>query len=149
MAALTDQDEDGVADADDKCVQTPKGMKVNKDGCPASGQTLLTLTGLTFENNTTDMTSESKPALEKAVAVLKENASLNVQIVGHTDDRGEPDYNRELSLQRAESVRQYLIGQGIAAERLEAVGKGEDEPLVPNTNDRARKQNRRVELVVK
>jgi OOP family OmpA-OmpF porin len=149
VAALTDQDEDGVADADDKCSQTPKGMKVNDAGCPTSGQTLLTLTGLTFENNTTDMTPESKPALEKAVAVLKENASLNVLIVGHTDDRGDPDYNRDLSKQRAEAVRQYLIGQGVAAGRLEAVGKGEDEPLVPNTNDRARKQNRRVEMVVK
>ena len=108
----------------------------------------MTLRGVTFESNQAELKPDSAEALGKAVKALQENASLRVIIEGHTDDLGEAEYNLELSRQRAETVRQYLIDHGVDGERLQAVGKGETEPLVENTNERARAQNRRVQMVV-
>lgn len=148
VQALTDQDDDGVADSVDKCPDTLQGTATDGQGCPRAGETLMTLTGLTFENNRAALADGSARILEKAAEALRRNATVNVVIEGHTDDRGDAEYNRQLSQQRAETVRDYLIGQGIGAERLKAVGKGETEPLVSNRSESDRKKNRRVEMVV-
>lgn len=148
VQALIDQDDDGVADGVDKCRDTLKGTATDEQGCPRAGETLMTLTGLTFENNRAALAEGSAKVLEKAAEALRQNPSVKVVIEGHTDDRGDAEYNRQLSQQRAETVRDYLIGQGISAERLTAVGKGETEPLVSNRNESDRKKNRRVEMVV-
>jgi outer membrane protein OmpA-like peptidoglycan-associated protein len=74
-------------------------------------------------------------------------ASRRFMLGGHTDDRGNPEYNRELSLRRAESARQYLIEEhGIAPERLETAGFGYEHPKVDDKTEQARKVNRRVVL---
>ena len=67
-------------------------------------------------------------------------------MIGHTDDRGDHDSNVELSQQRADAVRAYIIDKGIAQERITAIGMGPDEPLVPNTTKKNRAQNRRTEF---
>jgi outer membrane protein OmpA-like peptidoglycan-associated protein len=71
-----------------------------------------------------------------------------IRVEGHTDDRGRDDYNLDLSQRRAEAVKAYLIGKGVPPERLEAKGFGETQPLKPNTTQRNRAANRRVEFVI-
>jgi OOP family OmpA-OmpF porin len=71
-----------------------------------------------------------------------------VEVAGHTDSVGSEEYNMGLSDRRANSVKDYLISQGITATRLTARGYGESQPVASNDTDAGRAQNRRVELIV-
>jgi len=75
-----------------------------------------------------DLLPESTPALEALYQMLTDNPEVKIRLTAHTDRRGTVSYNARLSQQRAESVVRYLIGRGIAPERLEAMGRGSDEP---------------------
>jgi len=75
-----------------------------------------------------DLHPESTPALETLYQMLTDNPEVKIRLTAHTDRRGTASYNARLSQQRAESVVRYLIGRGIAPERLEAMGRGSDEP---------------------
>lgn len=88
-------------------------------------------------------------ALDRAVTMLAERPTLRLVIEGHTDDIGEADYNLALSERRAQAVRTYLLGRGIAADRVEARGLGESRPVSANDSDEGRRRNRRVELVLR
>ena len=79
-------------------------------------------------------------------ATITGQSDLRIELAGHTDDRGSENYNKVLSTQRAEAVRQYLISKGVSSERLVAVGYGETKPVLPNDTDEGREANRRVEL---
>jgi outer membrane protein OmpA-like peptidoglycan-associated protein len=79
---------------------------------------------------------------------LKRNSAVKILVIGHTDDIGGDEYNMKLSKDRAESVKKELIRLGIPANRLQATGKGKNDPLVPNDSNENRKQNRRTEFVV-
>ncbi len=86
--------------------------------------------------------------LADAATYLRENPEINAQILGHTDSVGSEDYNRGLSQRRANSVREVLIRKyGIAVRRLDAIGKGEGEPVAANDSRVGRAQNRRVEFI--
>ncbi len=76
------------------------------------------------------------------------DATQKVVIEGHTDSVGSEETNQRLSKERAEAVRDYLISQGVSAEQLSAVGKGESEPIATNDTPEGRANNRRVELVI-
>lgn len=78
--------------------------------------------------NRADLLPESTPALEALYQMLTDNPEVKIRLTAHTDRRGTVSYNARLSQQRAESVVRYLIGRGIAPERLEAMGRGSDEP---------------------
>ena len=71
-----------------------------------------------------------------------------IRVEGHTDDRGADDVNKALSQQRAQAVVDYLIGRGIEADRLEAVGFGEERPMSSNRTASGRRKNRRVEFKI-
>jgi outer membrane protein OmpA-like peptidoglycan-associated protein len=71
-----------------------------------------------------------------------------IEVIGHTDDVGDDDYNMELSEQRAESVRNYLIGAGVDGSKMVTVGAGESMPIASNKTDEGRAENRRVEVMV-
>ena len=86
--------------------------------------------------------------LEGSVTVLKNNPKIKVEIEGHTDSIGTAEYNLALSQKRADAVKNHLISEGIGAERLQAVGKGEADPIVSNELKEGRAKNRRVEFVV-
>jgi outer membrane protein OmpA-like peptidoglycan-associated protein len=78
---------------------------------------------------------------------MKDNPQITVvQVEGHTDSTGSPEFNRTLSQQRAESVVKYLTGKGVKAARFEAKGFGPDRPIADNTTDAGREANRRVEF---
>ncbi len=73
---------------------------------------------------------------------------LHLAVEGHTDSIGTDEYNRQLSEQRAEAVRDYLVQQGIKSDAITASGFGKSEPVASNDTPEGRQQNRRVELVV-
>lgn len=103
---------------------------------------------ITFASNSADLNAPFNEVLESVALVLKEYDRTLVEIAGHTDSRGAVEYNQALSQQRAQSVAQYLTGQGIKADRVIPVGAGEAHPVASNDNDNGRALNRRVELTL-
>ncbi len=99
-----------------------------------------------FDFDKSDLKDESIPELERIVEFLKDNPNIKIQIEGHTDDVGSDDYNNKLSLDRANSVKNYLVNAGIDASRIKTVGYGKKQPLVKGTSDDARAKNRRVAM---
>jgi outer membrane protein OmpA-like peptidoglycan-associated protein len=132
-----DSDGDGVPDSRDKCPGTPKGVKVNAQGC-------WELQGVYFD---TDQTVIKNPkVLDEAVVILKANPKITGEVRGFTDSTASAEYNQKLSEGRAKAVRDYFIKQGIAAERIRAKGFGESNPVASNDTAAGRALNRRVEL---
>ena len=91
-----------------------------------------------------DLTSD----LNALAANLQSYPNTNVQIIGHTDNVGDAGYNQRLSVARAESVSRILMNNGVAANRLIAIGRGEDQPVSSNLTPEGRERNRRVEIVI-
>lgn len=141
-----DSDGDGVLDPVDACPGTTTGMVVDGTGCLV--EQTVTLRAVNFETSSALLLSDSRVALEEVARTLKNQTNLKVEISGHTDDVGNDGYNLMLSQQRAESVRQYLIGKGVSADRLVAVGMGETQPVADNGTEEGRIANRRVEFKV-
>jgi OOP family OmpA-OmpF porin len=150
-----DSDGDGVLDSSDRCPGTPAGTLVDARGCPkpkATKSAQVTAAGtwvykdIRFASGKAALTAGSTPVLEEIVGALKANPRLKVEIQGHTDSRGSLALNERLSQQRADAVRDYLIDQGIAPERLTARGYGPHQPISGNDTAEGRAQNRRVEL---
>ncbi|REH37863.1 OOP family OmpA-OmpF porin [Paraperlucidibaca baekdonensis] len=139
-----DDDSDGVINAADKCPNTPAGAKVDGNGCVIE-QTLV-MRDITFDFDSARLTTNAQRLMENAVAFLRSDSSARVTIAGHTDNRGSDSYNLKLSRDRANEVRDYLIGYGIEANRLQAVGYGETRPVASNDNEAGREVNRRVEF---
>ena len=109
----------------------------------------ITLKGIHFDFDKATIKPESKPALDEAARILKENPSIKVEIQGHTDSRGSDEYNLKLSNARAKSVVSYLVQDGgIDAVRLTAKGFGESKPTATNDTDAGRALNRRVEFFI-
>jgi outer membrane protein OmpA-like peptidoglycan-associated protein len=101
-----------------------------------------------FDFDKATLKPEGQRLLAGVVQEMRENLTLNAELVGHTDSIGTDAYNQRLSVRRAEAVRNFLVSQGIAATRLSVVGKGESEPVAPNTTAEGRAQNRRVEITL-
>lgn len=103
---------------------------------------------ITFETNSSALTTRSKEQLDVVAAALRNDRlkDFNFDVEGHADSRGNPEQNRVLSQQRAESVRMYLVtAQNIPQAKLRAIGKGDTEPM--NVKDVAAAENRRVTIV--
>ena len=86
--------------------------------------------------------------LDRAVAWLKENPTVKVELAGHTDNVGAKDYNKKLSRERAQAVLDYMVSKGVSPQRLNAQGYGMEQPVTTNDTDEGRAQNRRVEFRV-
>ncbi len=106
----------------------------------------LTLRGLFFDTARATLKAESEPALQNAQDLLQSYPDLVLEVGGHTDNVGGSEANQTLSENRAASVRAWLVEHGIPAERLQAVGYGEDRPIATNETEVGRAANRRVEL---
>ena len=108
----------------------------------------LTTCGITFNVNKTDIKPESYGTLNDIATVLRENPSVKVKIVGHTDSDGDDALNLDLSKRRAESVMNELSSRfGIDASRMQAEGAGESNPAAPNDTPSNKAMNRRVEFI--
>ncbi len=143
-----DTDGDTVADELDKCPDTPRGLKVDAEGCVIPDQ-IIELKGVTFEFNKTRLTPNAEAVLDTVVKAFIGQPSLTVEIGGHTDSKGSDAYNQKLSQGRADSVRSYLISQGAKPNQLTAVGYGESRMLInPEMSEDDCELNRRVEFKV-
>ncbi|MGC4069901.1 MAG: carboxypeptidase regulatory-like domain-containing protein [Polyangiaceae bacterium] len=116
-------------------VVTAKEVKLNKP--------------VNFAPDTATISADSQPIVQEIALILKEHPELTrVEIQGHTDNAGTPAYNKRLSQERAEAVRNALVSLGVETTRLTAVGYGQDKPIGPNTSDEGKARNRRVQIVV-
>ena len=106
----------------------------------------IVLRGIQFDFDRSEIRDRSKPVLDTAASRLQQCPDLSLSVDGHTDSIGGESYNDGLSLRRAESVRRYLVDQGVDASRLDAKGHGESSPVADNDSKDGRAQNRRVEL---
>lgn len=109
---------------------------------------VLTLGDVLFATGKSDVKVGATSNLNKLVVFLDKYPDRTVQIEGHTDNVGSEDFNQGLSQRRAESVKAYLVRQGIAGSRLTAVGMGENRPVASNDNQSGRQQNRRVVAII-
>ncbi len=101
-----------------------------------------------FENRSFELDSSSLYVVKKVLKILNRNKEISIKMIGHTDNNGSKMANRTLSVQRCSSVKRYLTAHGIAGKRIVIEGKGDSEPIVPNTTDENRFKNRRVEFKV-
>jgi len=165
----TDNDGDGIADASDKCINEPetKNGFEDDDGCPDTVPVAVqnftgTIEGITFAAGKATILATSNPKLDEAAKVLTDYPKLKIEIQGHTDDTklipgSAFADNSELSQARADAVKAYLVGKGIAEDRLVAKGFGDSQPVAQITGadgaplkgkalSQARAKNRRVEF---
>jgi len=140
-APEADSDGDGVVDSSDKCPDTPHGYKVDPTGCPVH----VTL-HLHFAFDSSVIPASDYPEVEKLSKIMKENPAAKAVIVGHTDATGTDAYNQGLSERRAQSLSKKLQENGIEADRIQASGKGEKEPIATNSTRAGRTDNRRIEV---
>lgn len=105
------------------------------------------LNSIKFDFDTTKISNDIKRDIENIVKQMKNNPQMKVEIEGYTDNVGEEEYNRKLSLRRANKVKEYLIEYGISADRITTSGYGEANPITSNDTKRGRMINRRVEFV--
>ena len=137
-----DSDDDGVLDGADDCPNTPAGTRVDIHGCEIKQSARLE--GVQFRLNSAELTPGSESVLDDVAASLANNPDLRVELGGYTDSSGADSYNLNLSQQRADSVRAYLISRGVDGDNLVARGYGEADPVADNSTTDGRAQNRRV-----
>jgi large repetitive protein len=147
-----DRDGDGIPDHLDRCPDEPETIDgfQDDDGCPdkvrVEGSLITTFETVQFRTGSDDILPASHGMLREVVGVLQAHPDMHIRIEGHTDSVGDEQVNLDLSQRRAESVRRFLIGEGIDGKRLEAVGHGESRPIADNATAEGRKKNRRVEF---
>lgn len=139
-----DDDEDGIVNRLDNCPNTAAGVRVDNRGCEI--KEVIRLPGVNFETNSDRLLPGAENVLRDAVATLRQNADLVVEVAGHTDSDGAAAYNASLSERRATTVRDYLVAGGVDAGNLTVRGYGEERPIADNASATGKAENRRVEL---
>jgi OOP family OmpA-OmpF porin len=152
-----DNDNDRILDVDDDCPNDPETYNgfEDEDGCPDQGRVVVTGTDVVimdkiyFETDSAVIKPVSFDILNQVAATLNSNPQLQlVEVQGHADERNTDEYNQRLTQDRANSVVEYLVRQGVAPNRLLATGYGERCPVDPGHNERAWNENRRVEFKI-
>ena len=111
------------------------------------GQSII-LRNIFFDFDKATIRSESANELDRLIKLLTENPTLKIELGSHTDSKGSDEYNQKLSQSRSQSVVTYLIGKGIATDRLVAKGYGETVPVAGNDTEAGRQENRRTEFKI-
>jgi outer membrane protein OmpA-like peptidoglycan-associated protein len=115
----------------------------------ARGMVITLSGGVLFVSNKSDLLPTAQVKLnDVAEALTKQDSESRIVVEGHTDSQGGASYNQDLSQRRAQSVRDYLVGRGIASDRLTSQGFGLTRPIADNASAEGRANNRRVEIVV-
>ncbi|HEX2959566.1 MAG TPA: OmpA family protein [Chitinispirillaceae bacterium] len=150
-----DNDKDGIPDLKDRCPNEPEVFNgiSDDDGCPDTVKKepdmpkTQIIHGVAFPSGKTEMSFESYQYLQPVIKQLKQYPEVEIEVRGHTDSAGDYGKNMMLSQRRADAVRQYLISQGIAGDRIKATGFGSSSPIADNRSAAGRAQNRRIEVV--
>lgn len=119
------------------------GVKVIREG---DNLRLQLPSNITFATNSANISQSFDPVLDDVARVLKKYEKTTMLIQGHTDNTGAAEYNQQLSLNRANSVRNHLVGSGVDSRRVTTEGYGESMPVADNNTKSGRQLNRRVEL---
>ncbi len=149
FAGCPDTDGDGVEDSKDRCPKEA-GPKENK-GCPKiekKDEEVLKFAMKSVQFNTARATlkAESTTILDQVVEIMNKYPKYSLSISGHTDSIGSASSNQTLSENRAKTCYDYLVGKGIATNRMSYTGYGETQPIADNINKAGRQKNRRVEF---
>jgi outer membrane protein OmpA-like peptidoglycan-associated protein/tetratricopeptide (TPR) repeat protein len=123
-----------------------KNMKISL--IPVASGEQFVFENVFFDFDKAELNPESLSSLKRLNNFMKENPDLSIIIVGHTDNVGLPEYNENLSMHRAESVKDYLESHGVLPKRLKIQGMGDKQPLLPNDREENRAMNRRIEILV-
>jgi len=152
---VRDSDGDGILDDVDKCPQEPetKNGYEDKDGCPDTIPERVkkfsgVVEGIYFDQAKATIRKQSTAVLGNAAKILKDYPSISLEITGHTSSEGDAAKNQRLSQERADAVKQWLVENGVAPERLQTRGAGAEEPIADNKTAAGREKNRRIEFKV-
>lgn len=121
------------------------GIEVERNGDQIS---LSLPANVTFPVNSSTIQPDFYAALNDVATTLVQYPSTAVDIIGHASSDGADDYNLALSQRRADAVRSYLLGRGMQAVRVQAIGMGETQPIADNATEAGRAANRRVEIIL-
>lgn len=157
-----DEDGDGVTNKNDKCPGTPKGTKVDAEGCPLPVEVVveevvveevdvvLVIDNLLFAFDSDVLSEHDQNELNELAAKLKAEApDATIALAGYTDSVGTEAYNQKLSEKRAVAVANYLVAAGVPQASIVAVvGNGESNPVASNDTAEGRAKNRRTEVVI-
>ena len=135
-----DDDKDGVLNSKDRCPNTPFGNVVDEEGC-----TKIVNLHINFETASYTVDESSKPNVEAFANFLKARSNFDAKIIGHTDSVGTIANNQKLSENRANAVKEMIVGYGVDASRITTEGMGESAPTATNDTAEGRAQNRRIE----
>lgn len=108
----------------------------------------LSLQVINFELDKAIIPDVNKPLLDRAVQIMEQVPDMELMIIGHTDKLASNAYNMELSQERADAVKEYMVSQGADASKLQTTGKGETDPIADNSTEQGRFRNRRIEFTV-
>jgi outer membrane protein OmpA-like peptidoglycan-associated protein len=103
---------------------------------------------LNFDTGTTQLTADSNQTVTDLISILKCYPNMTVQLEGHTDNTGDPDSNKKLSVDRAEAIKALLVAGGIDGARITTAGWGQEKPIASNDTEEGKAKNRRTELIV-
>ncbi|HEU0196738.1 MAG TPA: OmpA family protein [Nevskiaceae bacterium] len=142
VLSTPDFDADGVPNAQDKCPNTPPGMKVDAAGCIVSQH--VTFPAVQFASASTELDVRAREVLDQLAVALQKHPGAKVAVVGYTDNSGNAQANRALSQRRAQGVVNYLEFRGVEASALSAKGMGEADPIASNATAVGKARNRRV-----
>lgn len=115
---------------------------------PIEEGAIVKLKNVLFEVGTTKLLKESFPELDEVIDFLKRNPKVRIELQGHTDNQGSALNDLELSQQRVDKIKSYLVSQGIKSNRVSGKGFGNTRPIASNNTEEERKLNRRVEFVI-
>ncbi len=146
---VPDTDRDGVNDEEDKCPN--EGGPASNFGCPVIDVVIVerinkAAQNIFFATGSSKLLAKSFRSLKEVAQIMKDNPSYNIDVDGHTDNTGGDELNQNLSESRANSVKQYLMENGVEQSRIVSTGFGETKPIEDNATAAGRAKNRRVEM---
>jgi outer membrane protein OmpA-like peptidoglycan-associated protein len=153
---VRDGDGDGIFDDKDKCPKEPETRNgfEDADGCPDKLPDVVkkfsgVVQGIYFDQGKATIRPASTRTLTNAVKVMQDYPSVGIEIVGHTSSEGELSFNQQLSQDRADAVKAWLVEQGVDSTRISTRGAGPSEPIADNKTAAGREKNRRIEFKIK
>jgi outer membrane protein OmpA-like peptidoglycan-associated protein len=133
----------------DKPIKKMPPPKANPKAPVVKSDSTITLSEVLFEVNSYRLKQELIPTLDSIATFLRKELKADVNVSGHTDNTGKEDYNLTLSSQRAEVVAEFLLDRGVDPERVNFMGMGSSQPVLPNDTPEGRRKNRRVEILIR